>query len=388
MKQFFNKHPTFKKIFLICLTFVVMTSFMVIPSSAEDLDENVTNLLGTTWIIDSWNTLPANGSYDVMGVWATNPYTDSKYSFSNIALGFMDPPYRFDPETNEWVADPHSIEINCIWVESPGLNANNGIAMDAGFSATFTFTGGSDCTNPLLISFFAINGRRVPAFPEPSPSPDPEPNYTVPVGWYFSDQEIPFLQRDIDFDLSFNTMGRSFTYIICNGHHMGFDSLTVCNSDGWLNYGYRLIFVTQTVTLEPSEWEWFFSVYNSTVDGTSSGYQRGLADGKIAGYGEGFTDGLAEGETLGYEVGFDEGYRVGYEVGFADNTGGGGGSSEDSANLGKNLLGDTLSAPMRALNNFVLYESDSGFEVTLGGVVGASICLTLFISFLKIFAGG
>ena len=66
--------------------------------------------------------------------------------------------------------------------------------------------------------------------------------------------------------------------------------------------------------------------------------------------------------------------------------------STDSANLGQNLIGDTLSAPMDGLNDFVLYDSDGpdgdAKPITLGLIVGGAIALTLFMAFLKLFAGG
>lgn len=94
-------------------------------------------------------------------------------------------------------------------------------------------------------------------------------------------------------------------------------------------------------------------------------------------YQDGFSAGVNSSEAE------DKWYQSGYNEGLSD-----GRASTDSANLGENLLGDTLSAPMDALNSFTLYESSSGFKVTLGLVVGGAISLTLFIAFLKIFAGG
>lgn len=76
-----------------------------------------------------------------------------------------------------------------------------------------------------------------------------------------------------------------------------------------------------------------------------------------------------------YFIAYNDGYIDGYDVG-------------SSQTFGDNMLGETLAAPFNALNSFVLYESTNGFQVTLGGVVGAVIALTLFLAFLKIFAGG
>lgn len=121
--------------------------------------------------------------------------------------------------------------------------------------------------------------------------------------------------------------------------------------------------------------------------GLNEGYDLGFSAGKYSdaakdlwyqdGYDRGFTVGVnsQDAKDLWYQDGYDTGYYQGR-------------NSTDSENLGHNLLGDTLSAPMKALNQFTLYESSSGFTVTLGLVVGGAISLMLFIAFLKIFAGG
>ena len=85
----------------------------------------------------------------------------------------------------------------------------------------------------------------------------------------------------------------------------------------------------------------------------------------------------------GFDVGYDQGLDQGYDQGFEF-----GSNSNASASLGNNLIGDTLSAPMTALNNFVLYTSPSGVQISLGLVLGSVIALTFFIAFLKLFAGG
>lgn len=62
-------------------------------------------------------------------------------------------------------------------------------------------------------------------------------------------------------------------------------------------------------------------------------------------------------------------------------------SSNASANFGENLIGSTLNAPIEALNGFVLTSTPYG-DITLGAVVGSLIALSIFIAFLKFFAGG
>ena len=77
-----------------------------------------------------------------------------------------------------------------------------------------------------------------------------------------------------------------------------------------------------------------------------------------------------------YFSGYDYGYSVGLEHGL---------TSSGSGSFGQNLLGDTLSAPMKALNNFTLFVAPNGSSVTLGGIIGAVIGLSLLLVFLSFF---
>lgn len=112
----------------------------------------------------------------------------------------------------------------------------------------------------------------------------------------------------------------------------------------------------------------------------SDDYNKGYDAGYNSGYDYGYTQGLLQGQGSGYQDGYNTGYDVGYDDGV---------SATDSQNLGKNLLGNTLNAPMIALNQFVLYDPPGDLPpITLGSVLGGVISLSLFIAFLKIFAGG
>lgn len=112
----------------------------------------------------------------------------------------------------------------------------------------------------------------------------------------------------------------------------------------------------------------------------SDEYNQGYEAGYNAGYNYGYSQGQIFGNASGYQDGYDTGYNQGYDEGV---------SSTGSQQLGKNLLVDTLTAPMNALNEFVLYESSDGlFEISLGDIVGGVIAFSLFIAFLKLFAGG
>ena len=122
---------------------------------------------------------------------------------------------------------------------------------------------------------------------------------------------------------------------------------------GWANQDYRLVDFGTGVSVDQTTYNWWIN-NSSPVD--DAAYQSGF----LAGF------------EAGQNSVSDRVYQDGYDAGFSDGL-----SSSDSANLGHNLLGDTLSAPMKALNSFTLYQSASGFDVTLGGVVGAAISLTL-----------
>lgn len=82
---------------------------------------------------------------------------------------------------------------------------------------------------------------------------------------------------------------------------------------------------------------------------------------------------------LVYSSGYDAGYPIGYKLGY---------DVASASVLGKNLLGDTLLAPVRALDSIVLYTSSNGFRVTLWGVFGTVVGVSLFIWFMKMFLKG
>lgn len=136
---------------------------------------------------------------------------------------------------------------------------------------------------------------------------------------------------------------------------------------GWSNQVNRLIDFGSGVTIDQISYNYYLD-NSSSVDNTAfmQGYLSGL-----------------EQVIYNSEAELNQARAEGYSIGYRD-----GRNSTDSENLGENLLGSTLSAPFEALNDFTIYKSTSGFEVTLGLVIGGAICLTLFMAFLKIFAGG
>lgn len=71
-------------------------------------------------------------------------------------------------------------------------------------------------------------------------------------------------------------------------------------------------------------------------------------------------------------------YQAGYLAGVESNT---------SSEFVKDILGETLSAPVRGLDSIILYQSGT-VTITLWNVLGSAIVLLLFVAFLKMFAGG
>lgn len=59
-----------------------------------------------------------------------------------------------------------------------------------------------------------------------------------------------------------------------------------------------------------------------------------------------------------------------------------------SQQLGDNILGQFLQAPIDILDSIVIYTTPNGTAITLMGVFGALLTLSLVIIFLKLFAGG
>lgn len=116
----------------------------------------------------------------------------------------------------------------------------------------------------------------------------------------------------------------------------------------------------------PAEMLAFYSTFESSVSSPGGQFSDGFEKGKQAGiaYAEEYLK--PEWEEAAKQEGIEEGRNY-----------------TASENLGSNLLGDTISAPFEALDNFVIYGS-----ISLLDVLGACISLSLLIAFLKMFAGG
>lgn len=121
--------------------------------------------------------------------------------------------------------------------------------------------------------------------------------------------------------------------------------------------------------------------------------------GFLGGYSYGYGDGYSEGNDDGREQGYNEGYTHGYNNGIKDGTGldyteGYNQAIRDieDGDFGRNFLSGIFNAPMDAMNEFVIasWETPGGntMRITLGAVLGACIGVSIFVWFLKMFAGG
>ena len=135
---------------------------------------------------------------------------------------------------------------------------------------------------------------------------------------------------------------------------------------GWVDQEYRLLNFGTGVSVSEHVYNW---IINNSTSVDDSSYQSG--------YLAGLEVGLNSSDKR------DQYYQEGYDEGFEDGL-----NSTSSSAFGQNLIGDTLSAPIRALNSFVLFTSPSGVNVSFGMIFGSLIALILFIAFLKMFAGG
>lgn len=114
-------------------------------------------------------------------------------------------------------------------------------------------------------------------------------------------------------------------------------------------------------------------------------------------YNLGYDDGYRVGFGAGYDEGYDDGYDQGYDEGLGDNTAYQSGYDAavrdiDSGEFGRNFIGNVLKAPFDALNTFTLVQwttaEGTTITISLAAIISAAIGVSLFIWFLKVFAGG
>jgi hypothetical protein len=131
--------------------------------------------------------------------------------------------------------------------------------------------------------------------------------------------------------------------------------------------------------------------------GIQASYSVGYDDGNRYGYQIGYDEGYTKGDIDGYHRGFDEGYDVGYsenpnysdayDDGYSDAL-----HEIESGDFGRNFLSGVFTAPLKAMESFTLvsWQTQSGtiISINLMTILSAIVGLTLFIWFLKMFAGG
>lgn len=144
-------------------------------------------------------------------------------------------------------------------------------------------------------------------------------------------------------------------------------------SNNYIRYGF--IWVDQDVIVSTEFRELFYSIFYKVRGPDLQFYDIAYLYGSDAGYNFGYDEGFQDGHLASSELSYDQGFQDGV-------------NSVDSSNLGQNIIGDTLSAPFRALDQFVIFKSPNGSEISLGYVFGGFISLTLLLAFLRFFAGG
>lgn len=111
------------------------------------------------------------------------------------------------------------------------------------------------------------------------------------------------------------------------------------------------------------------------------GFIRAWSDGRdiaIEREADAYEQGLEDGDG-DYYVGYDDGFQIGYNEAVRQ---------IDSGEYGDMLLGNTFAAPIKALDQVVIAKLPDGTEITILGVLSAAVSLSLFMIFLKKFAGG
>ena len=228
---------------------------------------------------------------------------------------------------------------------------------------------GFQTIRPISVNNFAGNYLLV-AFPGAHSLPLAD-NTTVYQNFIGSDDYAAASTRVLTGTFYGQTVQYFQLYFSCN-----YESIYLNNSvysPGTSSDPSAILFGITSVELNP--------VSHSFSDGISYTYYFNIVLGQYSNYSDVFEEGFLAG--VNSTDAKDKWYEEGYQSGFVD-----GQNASQSSLFGQNLIGDTLSAPMRALNSFLLFESPSGVQVTLGMVFGSMIGLVLFIAFLKLFAGG
>lgn len=348
--------PHLKKILVFICLAAVLFSLLVLPSSAA-VDED---LLNTTWIIPEDATISSGfGQYNVSGYITQSGSEVSQ--FTRLLLG-----YSSNVAVSDSVAFYTSKGIDHLYLEEGQI--------------VISIVGGSDIGNAELMQWLRTNATQ-------------EPFHDFSGNLYsFSGVRLLVSNPDLStfsagsdvIGLTFVTGGVgyedfAFDFISDGTRYFGLASDIVgpvsftripvyTASSGWVDQRYRLIdFGSGSVISNYQLYNW---ILNNSQDVTESfEYERGYLIGMQQGIDS------DDAKKKWFQNGYDEGLQDGI-------------NSSGSSSLGQNLIGDTLSAPFRALNGFTLFEAPNGTTITLGIVFGGMLGFVLLIAFLKLFAGG
>ena len=393
MKKLLNRlknSKILKKIFAFICVFVIVFSCLVIPSSAaEESSDRITDVMYSSWYI------PPGWSCSRALFYDTTMYYKSSFSDPDISIFGFSLGYKMSSTGGRTqYADYIPLSMGSV----------TNITPQTGFY--ITFLSGTKLDDPILINWLYDNGVLLSHNVTSSFSSDYQSIAPIYVNNFSGDSDLVAFPSAHSLPLSHN--GETLRNYLDSSDYTLYDDLIKykdvngllvpyitlhldCNySSVYLNnVAYSGSFSSDALTASLSgvtSCE-FYPVENSFVSGTTYFYNFDIVLGNFVDSTQIYAEGYASGFVNGFYEGFEQGEIAfsdsAYNQGFADGV-----NSSDSENLGQNLLGDTLSAPIDALNEFTLYESSSGLKVTLGLVLGGVICLSIFIAFLKIFAGG
>lgn len=371
-----------KKFFAIFGVIIVLAGVLVVPMSANAYDAEdplySNSLIGTTWKINT-ASIPA-GLYEVgiIGVayGISNGHITSDYEFEQISLGY----------------DGHTETANSITIyDSFVTTVYNSGDVYLHFLSDCLYRPYQDTLINYLVTYgelvYQINNQFV-SFQtkiEHDFSIDNEKNFSVKCyyndlnttrtetlynTWYINGTTATV--NSIVMPPSYDVENEYYYYLIKVSYTGYIPSIAFYNYDGAFVGRTELDGQTDEVYIDAGDiavFEGYSSDNTTATTRTIRFIIRDYYDAEILlnVYDDGYDDGYDEGEIDGYNRGFDVA------------------ASQD---FGKNLLGETLLAPVRALQQIVLYNTSSGFPVTLWFVFSTCVGVALLIWFLKMFAGG
>lgn len=368
-KNFLSNDTFIDILFLICIILlIIFVSSHIISINANAANEpsdgggsaRITDLTGYTVTVPSgWSASAGYGSFSTLSYYYPAGYGEES-QYIGLFVG-----YEFDP-IDDYI--PKINSILCI----PFLDD-----ISPASSFTITIIGGDDALNPALIQWFYDNNA---TFVNNNAPPVETGTFTVYDSFTELTQTYTFeIGQTIGdwLNSEYNTVGAEVVtgQILTMEDDVSFISFVTIES----NQCYSTYKVLNT---GPNDW-----VYPSyeLIDGKRFVLEKGELVSYC--YKQGWLDSFDTWYNSGYNSGYNTGYNEGYSEGESDGYYNGLSMGESSA-LGQNLLGDILSAPIRALDGLVIIDTPSGFTISVWNIFSALIGIALFIWFLKMFAGG